>query len=206
MLGDPAISQVEQTYRTSGVVDTFRQSTVVVRIPPPPPQPVVFNITNEFITNEITNVTNVTEVTNVTNVTNNITEVTEVTEVIREVIRIEDDDPLAQSFLVDGSGAFLTSVDLYFRSKDVKEQLTVQVRTVELGTPTLILIQDYAQVVLDPSQVNISDDASVATRVTFPSPIYLEGGEEYAVVLLAPSSDNYEAWICLLYTSDAADE
>ena len=195
LLGDPSISEVEQTYRTSGVVDTFRQSTVVVRIPPPPPIPVVFNITNEFITNEITNVTNVTEVTNVTNVTNNITEVTEVTEVIREVVRIEDDDPLAQSFLVDESGAFLTSVDLYFRSKDVKEQLTVQIRTVELGTPTLILIQDYAQVVLDPSQINISDDASVATRVTFPSPIYLEGGSEYAVVLLAPSSNNYEAWI-----------
>ena len=26
-------------------------------------------------------------------------------------------------------------------------------------------------------------------------PIYLEGGSEYAVVLLAPTSDNYEAWI-----------
>ena len=206
LLGDPSISQVEQTYRTSGVVDTFRQSSVVVRIPPPPPVPVVFNITNEFITNEITNVTNefitnvteVTEVTNVTNVTNvteNITNVTEVTEVIREVVRIEDDDPLAQSFIVDESGAFLTAVDLYFRSKDVKEKLTVQIRTVQLGTPTLILIQDYAQVVLDPSQINISEDASVATRVTFPSPIYLEAGEEYAVVLLAPSSDNYEAWI-----------
>ena len=195
LLGDPSISEVETTYRTSGVVDTFRQSTVVVRLPPPPPQPVVFNITNEFITNEITNVTEVTEVTNVTNVTNNITEVTEVTEVIRETIVIENDDPLAQSFLVDGSGAFLTSIDLYFRSKDVKEQLTVQIRTVELGVPTLILLQDYAQVVLDPSQINVSEDASVATRVTFPSPIYLEGGEEYAVVLLAPSSNNYEAWV-----------
>ncbi len=192
LLGDPSLSEVETTYRTSGVVDTFRQSTVVVRIPPPPPQPVVFNITNEFITNEITNVTNVTEVTNVTNVTQN---VTNVTEVIRETIIIENDDPLAQSFLVDGSGAFLTSIDLYFRSKDVKEQLTVQIRSVELGVPTLILLQDYAQVVLDPSQINVSEDASVATKVTFPSPIYLEGGEEYAVVLLAPSSNNYEAWV-----------
>ena len=192
LLGDAAISEVEANYRTSGVVDTFRQSTVVVRVPPPPPQPVVFNITNEFITNEITNVTNVTEVTNVTNVTRN---VTNVTEVIREVVRIEDDDPLAQSFLVDETGAFLTAVDVYFRSKDNREKLTVQIRTVELGTPTLILVQEYAQVVLEPSQINISEDASVATRVTFPSPIYLEGGSEYAVVLLAPTSDNYEAWI-----------
>ena len=55
LLGDPSMSMVETTYRTSGVVDTFRQTSVVVRIPPPPPQPLVFNITNEFITNEITN-------------------------------------------------------------------------------------------------------------------------------------------------------
>ena len=61
----------------------------------------------------------------------------------------------------------------------MKEQLTVQIRTVELGIPTLVLLQDYAQVVLEPSQINVSDDASVATRVTFPSPIYLQGGEEY---------------------------
>ena len=195
LLGDPSISEVEQVYRTSGQVDTFRQSTVVVRIPPPPPQPVVFNITNEFITNEITNVTNVTEVTNVTNVTNNITNVRNVTEVIRRRRHVFDDDPLAQSFTVDGTGAFLTAVDLYFRSKDVKEQLTIQVRTVELGTPTLILLQDFAQVVLEPSQVNVSEDASVPTKVTFPSPIYLEGGQQYAVVLLAPSSNNYEAWL-----------
>ena len=54
----------------------------------------------------------------------------------------------------------------------------------ELGIPTLLFVQDYAQVVLEPSQINVSEDASVATRVTFPSPIYLQGGEEYAVVLL----------------------
>ena len=65
----------------------------------------------------------------------------------------------------------------------------------ELGIPTLFLVQDYAQVVLEPSQINVSEDASVATRVTFPSPIYLPSGEEYALVLLAPSSNNYEAWI-----------
>ncbi len=197
LLGDPSMSMVETTYRTSGVVDTFRQSTVVVRIPPPPPVPVVFNITNEFITNEITNVTNVTEVTNVTNVTNNTTNVTNVTQIVqpRRRRRRRRSDPLAQSFTVDESGAFLTAVDIFFRKKDVKEKLTVQLRTMELGIPTLFLVQDYAQVVLEPSQINVSEDASVATRVTFPSPIYLPSGEEYALVLLAPSSNNYEAWI-----------
>ena len=205
LLGDAAMSEVETTYRTSGFVDTFRQSTVVVRIPPPPPQPLVFNITNEFITNEITNVTNVTEVTNVTNVTNNITNVTNVPATPRRTgggrrrrdrrRRARRSDPLAQSFTVDGTGCFLTAVDLYFRKKDVKEKLMVQIRTMELGIPTLVIVQDFAQVVLEPSQVNVSEDASVPTRVTFPSPIYLPSGEEYCVVLLAPTTNNYEAWV-----------
>ena len=32
-------------------------------------------------------------------------------------------------------------------------------------------------------------------RVTFPSPVYLEPDNEYAVVLLAPTTNNYESWI-----------
>ena len=104
-------------------------------------------------------------------------------------------DPLAQTFTVDETGAFLTSLDLYFANKDENEKVTVELRTVELGTPTDQLVEDYARVTLDPSQVNTSTDGSVATRVTFPSPIYLQPEVEYAIVILAPSSDNYEAWI-----------
>ena len=29
----------------------------------------------------------------------------------------------------------------------------------------------------------------------FPSPVFLEGGQEYCIVLLAPTTNNYEAWI-----------
>ena len=61
------------------------------------------------------------------------------------------------------------------KSKDVKEPLTVQIRTMELGTPTRVQVQEFGEVVLDPSQVNISDDASLATNVKFSSPVYLEG-------------------------------
>ena len=62
-------------------------------------------------------------------------------------------DPLAQSFTVDGVGAFLTSFDVYFASKDESAKLTVQLATVELGVPTIDLVQDYAQVVLNPSDI-----------------------------------------------------
>ena len=158
-IGAPSISSADATYRTSGVVDTLRQTEVVIRNLPAPPPPVI--ITNTIV----------------------------------QVIEVDNGDPLAQSFTVDETGCFLTSVDIFMRSKDVKEQLTVQVRTMELGTPTLIQVQEFAQVVLDPSQVNISEDASLATNVKFPSPIFLEGGKEYCIVLLAPTSNSYEAWI-----------
>ena len=104
-------------------------------------------------------------------------------------------DPLSQTFTVDETGAFLTSLDLFFASKDENEKVTVELRTVELGTPTDQLVQDFARVTLEPNQVNTSTDGSVATRVTFPSPVYLQPGEEYAIVILSPSSNNYETWI-----------
>ena len=104
-------------------------------------------------------------------------------------------DPLAQSFTTDETGAFLTAVDLYFANKDDNEKITVQVRTVELGTPTLQVVQDYASVTLDPSQINVSSNAEIATKVTFPSPVYLEPDSEYAIVILAPTTNLYESWI-----------
>lgn len=116
-------------------------------------------------------------------------------------------DPLAQSFTVGGTveapngnvpeddknGAFLTAVDLYFYSKDTEFPVTVEIRTMELGTPTRTVVGQ--SVTIRPEQINISDDASVATKVTFPFPIYLSPGQEYALVLLSPQSDSYEVFI-----------
>ena len=161
VIGSPSNSVASATYHTSGVVDTVRQTQVIIRNLPAPPPPVIINNTTTII----------------------------------QRVEVDRGDPLAQSFTVDETGAFLTSVDIFMKSKDVKEPLTVQIRTMELGTPTLIQVQEFAEVVLDPSQVNISEDASVATNVKFPSPIYLEGNNEYCVVLLAPTSNAYEAWI-----------
>ena len=104
-------------------------------------------------------------------------------------------DPLAQSFTVDGTGMNLTSVDLFFGTKDPVEKLTVEVRTMELGTPTAQPVDAFSQVVLSPDDINVSSDASVATRVTFPSPIHLEPAREYCIVLIAPTTNNYEAWV-----------
>ena len=117
-------------------------------------------------------------------------------------------DPLAQSFSVggniedlngnspndDSNGAYLTAVDLFFASKDPDNApLTVEIRTVELGTPTRTVVGN--PVILKPNQINTSSDGTVATTVTFDYPIYLAPGLEYAVVLLAPQTDQYEVWI-----------
>ena len=104
-------------------------------------------------------------------------------------------DPLAQSFTVDETGMNLTSVDLFFGTKDPIEKLTVEVRPMELGTPTAEPVDAFSQVVVSPDQINVSSDASVATRITFPSPIHLEPAREYCIVLIAPTTNNYEAWV-----------
>ena len=116
-------------------------------------------------------------------------------------------DPLAQSFTVgrdiqapdlngqsdDDNGAFLTAVDLYFASKPGgNEPLTVEIRTMQLGIPTLDVIGEPKT--LTPSEILTSTNGETATRVTFDYPIYLPPGDEYAVVLLAPTSDQYEVW------------
>ena len=107
-------------------------------------------------------------------------------------------DPLAQSFTVDETGAFLTSFDVYFRSKDPLAKLFVELREVELGTPTKFLVQDYAQLAINPNNINVSDDASVPTTIKFQSPIYLEPEKEYALVFLSPASDKYEMWVATM--------
>ena len=116
-------------------------------------------------------------------------------------------DPLAQSFTVsaeaEGPGVFLTSFDLYFARKDPEAKVFVELRTVELGTPTSFLVQDYTQVELNPKDIvvpgqapNENDDPfePLPTRIRFSSPVYLEPGQEYAIVILSPNSDGYEMW------------
>ena len=103
-------------------------------------------------------------------------------------------DPLAQTFRVDEeTGVFLTSVDVYFRNKDDQLPVTMQVRTVQTGFPTSEILP-YSVVSKEPDEVNISEDGTVPTTFTFDSPVYVQGEQEYAFVLVTPS-ENYFAWI-----------
>jgi hypothetical protein len=99
-------------------------------------------------------------------------------------------DPLAQSFEVpDETGIFITKVDVYFRTKDTNNlPVTMQIRTMQTGLPTQEILP-FGEVILDPSEVVLSDDASKPTTFTFPSPVYCETGNAYCVVLLSASNE-----------------
>ena len=112
-----------------------------------------------------------------------------------------NDDPLAQTFSVDEtSGIFITSVDIFFRTKDEELPVTVQLRTVETGLPTSVKLPFGIQTI-DPDQISISEDASVPTRVTFDAPVYLQGESRYALVLIS-ASENYNVWISRMGETD----
>ena len=162
--GSLLMQSSETTYRTSGLVETYKWTTVVVKDPPAPPPPPP-----------------------------------------------QPRDPLAQSFTVDETGAYITGVDFFFGNKDPQEKISCELVTMELGTPTNIVVQDFAVVDLHPSEVNTSADATVPTRFQFPSPIYLEADREYALVLKAPTTNLYEAWCATMGdktvgTSDLPDD
>lgn len=83
-------------------------------------------------------------------------------------------DPLAQTFSLDRQ-AMIGGIDLWFTKK--KTQVRVQIRTVESGMPTNTIL---GQAVLNPSEISIG----TPTRALFPTPVILEGGADYAFVVL----------------------
>ena len=103
-------------------------------------------------------------------------------------------DPLAQTFIVnEEGGCFITKIDLYVQAKDENLPLRVEIREVVNGYPGPRVLP-FGRKVLEPADINLSDDASVATTFTFDSPIYLSQGVEYCFVTLTDSLF-YKVWI-----------
>ena len=102
-------------------------------------------------------------------------------------------DPLAQTFLIDDQGGvFLTSIDIFFSSKDNNLPVTLQLREVVNGYPGNKILP-FSEVTLNPSSVNLSQDSSTATTFTFSSPVYIQENIEYCFVLLS-NSDQYRVY------------
>ena len=98
-------------------------------------------------------------------------------------------DPLAQSFIIDqADGVYITSVDTFFSTKSDTIPVRAEIRRMNNGYPTNDVLP-FAQKYLNPGSVNTSTDASTATTFTFPSPVYLQEGVEYCLVLKTDSTD-----------------
>jgi hypothetical protein len=105
-------------------------------------------------------------------------------------------DPLAQTFNInfnDGSdGCFVSKIDLYFKAKSSDKSLTVSIRETDNGYPAATTI---ARKILEPSQINVSDNGQTVTTVTFDTPVFIRNNKDYALVL-APdaNSPDYLVW------------
>lgn len=103
-------------------------------------------------------------------------------------------DPLAQTFLVqqDG-GAFITSADIYFQQADAKIPVRIEIREVVNGYPGATVLP-FSRVEKKASEIIVSSDSSAATTFKFSSPVFLQNGVEYALVVLS-DSNTYRVWI-----------
>lgn len=106
-------------------------------------------------------------------------------------------DPLAQTFFVSDTdypdGYFLSSIDLFFKAKSNTADVTVQLRPVDNGLPSVKTTIPFAITTLDQSDVNITDypnptDPLSFTKFKFQSPIYLSPGA-YSYVVISNSKD-----------------
>ena len=153
-----ATSQSDQTFSSTGILNTVQEDIVSVR-------------------NASVSIEQVEETRTQTTQTN------------RALLQTVNRDPLAQSFFVeDSTGVFLTSCEVFFATVDENDlPVTFQLRTMQNGLPTTKVIP-FSEVNLSPSDITISNDGSIGTTFTFKSPVYLEGGIEYCMVLLSDSA------------------
>lgn len=119
--------------------------------------------------------------------------------------------PIGQTFYVTqpGSGVpgvYLTKVDIFFKSVSSTYGIELQIRTTENGVPT----QERLPFGTKTLQVNdalnpptASDDASVATTFVFDTPVFVQSGMSYAIVLIpAGGNPDYDVWTAVIGGTD----
>ncbi|BAU40002.1 hypothetical protein [Ralstonia phage RSP15] len=112
----------------------------------------------------------------------------------KEILGYIRKDPIAQSFFVSSEGgAYVTKVDVFFKKKANVLPVTLQIRTMIAGYPTMDKVP-FGEITLTPDQVNTSENGTVATSFTFSDPVFLQPGIDYAIVLLADTQE-YEVFL-----------
>ena len=119
-------------------------------------------------------------------------------------------DPLSQTFLIDknffGTSAvgYLTSLDLFFSSKDPSMGVTVQLQETKNGVPAAKVLP-FSSVDISSSNIETSTDGSTATRINFKAPVAVKAKTEYAIVIMPKgNSPEYKVWTAKAGQKDKA--
>jgi hypothetical protein len=111
-------------------------------------------------------------------------------------------DPIAQTFFINISGSntgcFVTKIDIFFAAKAASLPITLQIREMENGFPTDIIVP-YGQKTLQAGEVAVWDGEGTPAETTFEfdTPAYLENNKDYAMVLIpGGNSDDYLSLGC----------
>lgn len=99
-------------------------------------------------------------------------------------------DPLAQSFKLERD-CMISKLDLYFETVDPDTEVIVEIRTMENGYPTTVVL---GSVTKPASQINTSWDATASTSFEFPTPVRVQQGVEYCFVILGDTPAT-RAWV-----------
>jgi hypothetical protein len=113
-------------------------------------------------------------------------------------------DPVAQSFYIDENtypqGIFLSSIDLYFKTKSSNSNIgvRVEIRKMQNGFPSRKVIGG-ASVRVSNSGINTSATSATATTFTFDSPVYLPSKAEYCFTVRPDGNYNdFQLWVAEL--------
>jgi hypothetical protein len=122
---------------------------------------------------------------------------------------VRNSDPLSQSFYVDPDtypkGFYLTSIDLYFRTKsqDNNRNVTIELRELENGFPAPQFVSDGDLAIVNNKDIKISEDATLPTKFTFQNPIYLSSGNDYCFAIKPENNDaDFAIWVAELGAID----
>lgn len=115
----------------------------------------------------------------------------------RATVTVRRGDPLGQTFFIKkgmGQGSnsvYISKVDLFFKRKSNINGVTITLREVVNGYPSSAILA-FSKKHLQPSEVNVSNNASAVTEVIFDAPVRMDVEKEYAVVIMPDANDpNY---------------
>lgn len=124
--------------------------------------------------------------------------------IVTETVRYTH-DPIIQSFIIDqdasdDSYSMVTGVDVYFGSKSDTVGISAMLREMNNGIPTAVNVP-HSVVHLNTDDITVSDNGSVATRITFNSPVPLRTNTEYGLCLF-PDGGNPDFKVAISRTGE----